>query len=177
MKKEDLIYEKKTVYAQVGKELVDRAYDYAKGYMTYLDQGKTEREALRYSIELCEKSGYRAYRLGDPIRVGDKLYYNNRGRNLYVFSIGTEPICEGIRMTVAHIDAPRIDLKQCPLYEESGMAYFKTHYYGGIRKYQWVATPLALHGVVTKKDGTTITITIGEDPADPVLYISDLLPH
>ncbi|MBR2353264.1 MAG: aminopeptidase, partial [Clostridia bacterium] len=142
MKNEDLIYEKKTVYERGGKELTDRAYAYAEGYKTYLNEGKTEREALSFSIALCEKNGYRPYRLGDPIHVGDKLYYNNRGRNLFVFSIGSEPINEGIRLTAAHIDAPRIDLKQNPLYEESGMAFFKTHYYGGIRKYQWVATPL-----------------------------------
>ncbi len=177
MKKEDLIYEKKTVYERGGKELCDRAYDYAKGYMTYLDKGKTEREALNYSIALCEERGYRPYRLGDPIHVGDKLYYNNRGRNLYVFSVGSEPINEGIRLTAAHIDAPRIDLKQCPLFEESGMAFFKTHYYGGIRKYQWVATPLSLHGVIVTKEEKVIDVNIGEDENDPVFYITDLLPH
>ncbi len=177
MNKEDLIYEKKTVYERGGKELCDRAYAYAKGYMNYLNEGKTEREALKYSIALCEKKGYRPYHLGDAIHVGDKLYYNNRGRNLYVFSVGSEPIHEGIRLTVAHIDAPRIDLKQCPLYEESGMAFFKTHYYGGIRKYQWVATPLALHGVIVKKDGSVVDVNIGEDENDPVFYITDLLPH
>ena len=94
-----------------------------------------------------------------------------------MFSVGSEPIREGIRLTVAHIDAPRIDLKQCPLYEESGMAFFKTHYYGGIRKYQWVATPLALHGVIAKKDGTVLDVHVGEDEEDPVFYITDLLPH
>ncbi len=177
MNKEELLYEKKTVYARTGKELVDAAFAYAEGYKQYLDEGKTEREALRCSLALCQAKGYREYRLGDPISVGDKLYYNNRGRNLFVFSIGTRPIHEGIRLTVAHIDAPRIDLKQCPLYEEGGMAFFKTHYYGGIRKYQWVATPLALHGVVVTKDRTVIDVHIGEDDSDPVFYINDLLPH
>ena len=175
--KNELQYEKKTVYQQADKEIVASAFDYAEGYKTYLDEGKTEREALKASIALAEQKGYRPYRLGDPIAVGDKLYYNNRGKNLFVFSIGSEPINEGIRITAAHIDAPRIDLKQCPLYEEGGMGFLKTHYYGGIRKYQWVATPLALHGVVATKDGQVIDVTIGEDESDPLLYINDLLPH
>ena len=148
MIKEELIYEKKTVYAKGGKDITDAAFAYAEGYKSYLDNGKTEREALNISIAMAESKGFREYKLGDKINVGDKLYYNNRGKNLFVFSIGSEPLSNGIRLTAAHIDAPRIDLKQCPLYEESGMGFFKTHYYGGIRKYQWVATPLALHGVI-----------------------------
>ncbi len=177
MTKEELMYEKKTVYKRGGKELTDAAFDYAKGYKKYLDDGKTEREALNISVEMCRAAGYREYHLGDPIKAGDKLYFNNRGRNLYAFSVGSEPINAGIRLTVAHIDAPRIDLKQCPLYEDGGMAFFKTHYYGGIRKYQWVATPLALHGVIATKDGKIIDVNIGEDDNDPVFYINDLLPH
>ena len=127
MENKDLIYEKKTVYEKADKEVTDAAFDYAKGYKKYLDEGKTEREAVKYSIAMAEAAGYREYRLGDKIAVGDKLYYNNRGKNLFLFSIGTEPIHEGIRITAAHVDAPRIDLKQCPLYEESGMGFFKTH--------------------------------------------------
>lgn len=177
MTKEELIYEKQTVYKRAGKEIVDRAFEYAEGYKSYLDNGKTEREAVRISIELAKEKGFREYKLGDKISAGDKLYYNNRGKNLYVFSIGSEDISNGIRITAAHIDAPRIDLKQCPLYEDAGMGFFKTHYYGGIRKYQWVATPLALHGVIAKKDGTVIDVNIGESESDPVFYINDLLPH
>ncbi len=177
MTKSDLIYEKKTVYEKVDKTAVQAAYDYAEGYKTYLDAGKTEREALKASIAMAEAKGFREYKLGDKISVGDKLYYNNRGRNLFVFSIGREPIENGIRLTAAHIDAPRIDLKQCPLYEEGGMGFFKTHYYGGIRKYQWVAIPLALHGVIATKDGRLIDVTVGEDESDPLFYINDLLPH
>ncbi|MBQ9783243.1 MAG: aminopeptidase [Clostridia bacterium] len=177
MTKSELIYEKKTVYEKAGKDVTEAAMNYAVGYKTYLDEGKTEREALKISIAMAEAKGYRAYKLGDPISVGDKLYYNNRGKNLFVFSIGSEPIEAGIRLTAAHIDAPRIDLKQCPLYEESGMGFFKTHYYGGIRKYQWVATPLALHGVIVTKDETVLEVCVGEDESDPVFYINDLLPH
>ena len=173
----ELIYEKKTVYEKADKAIVKEAFNYAEGYKRYLDLGKTEREALSVSVAMVEKYGFKEYHLGDSISVGDKLYYNNRGKNLFVFSVGSEPINEGIRLTVAHIDAPRIDLKQCPLYEDGGMGFFKTHYYGGIRKYQWVATPLALHGVIATADGRVINVNIGEDESDPLFYINDLLPH
>ena len=173
----DLLYKKETVYKKLGKETVDAAFAYAEGYKSFLDEGKTERESVDAAIALMSKHGYREYTLGDTVKAGDKLYYNNRGKNLFVFSIGTEDIRNGIRIVASHVDAPRIDLKQCPLYEDGGMAYFKTHYYGGIRKYQWVATPLALHGVVITKDGKTIKVCVGEDETDPVFYISDLLPH
>ena len=111
------------------------------------------------------------------VKAGGKYYYNNRDKNLFVFSIGSENIENGIRISAAHVDSPRIDLKPCPLYQEGGMSFFKTHYYGGIRKYQWVTIPLALHGVVVKADGTVVNVTIGEDDNDPLLYINDLLPH
>ena len=173
----DLLYTKETVYKKLGKETVDAAFAYAEGYKSFLDNGKTERESVDAAIALVSAHGYREYTLGDTVKAGDKLYYNNRGKNLFVFSIGTEDIRNGIRIVASHVDAPRIDLKQCPLYEDGGMAYFKTHYYGGIRKYQWVATPLALHGVVITKDGKTIKVCVGENETDPVFYISDLLPH
>ena len=177
MTKSELIYEKKTVYERADKSVVYSAFEYAEGYKKYLDGGKTEREAVRTSIEMIEKQGYREYHLGDRIKAGDKLYYNNRGKNLFVFSVGSEHINEGIRLTVAHVDSPRIDLKQCPLYEDGGMGFFKTHYYGGIRKYQWVATPLSLHGVIATADGRVIDVNVGEDENDPLFYINDLLPH
>lgn len=172
-----LIYKKQTVYEKAGNETVEAAYAYAEGYKKYLDGGKTEREALKISIEMAKAKGFREYKLGDKINKGDKLYYNNRGKNLFVFSVGSEDINCGIRITAAHIDAPRIDLKQCPLYEDGGMGFFKTHYYGGIRKYQWVATPLSLHGVIALKSGEVLDINIGENENDPLFYINDLLPH
>ena len=172
-----LLYKKKSVYESADAERIDSAMKYAEDYKKYLDASKTEREAVKESIALAESFGYSEYFLGDKISVGDKKYYNNRGKNLFLFSVGSEPINSGIRICAAHIDAPRIDLKQCPLYEEDGMAFFKTHYYGGIRKYQWLATPLALHGVIAKADGSVIDVNIGEDDADPVFYINDLLPH
>ncbi len=174
-------YKKTNFYEKAHKDgdedVIRAAYDYAPGYMAYLDAAKTEREAVKVSIEMAEREGYAPYTFGQALTVGGKYYYNNRGRNLYLFRVGTEPINEGIRIAAAHIDSPRIDVKQSPLYEDGGMAFFKTRYYGGIRKYQWVATPLALHGVVIKQDGSTVDVVIGEDASDPVIYINDLLPH
>ena len=173
----NLRYEKKTVYELAGAKVVDEAYEYAKNYVKFLDAAKTEREAVTESVRIAEAAGYRAWNFGDAINVGDKLYYNNRGKNIFLMRIGTEDINNGIRITAAHIDSPRLDLKPVPLYEEHGMSFFKTHYYGGVRKYQWLAMPLALHGVVVKQDGTVVDIVIGEDETDPVMYITDLLPH
>ena len=173
----NLRYEKKTVYELAGATVVNEAYEYAKNYVKFLDASKTEREAVVESIRIAEAAGYRAWNFGDAINVGDKLYYNNRGKNIFLFRIGTENINNGIRITAAHIDSPRLDLKPVPLYEENGLSFFKTHYYGGVRKYQWLAMPLALHGVVVKQDGTVVDVVVGEDETDPVMYITDLLPH
>ena len=175
--KKNYVYEKKTVYEKAGADIVAAAYEYAKDYVKFLDTAKTEREAVVESVKIAEAAGYRPYNFGDPMKAGDKLYYNNRGKNIFLFRIGSEPINNGIRITAAHIDSPRLDLKQVPVYEDNGMCFLKTHYYGGIRKYQWLAMPLALHGVVIKQDGTTVDITIGENDTDPVMYITDLLPH
>ena len=172
-----LEYKKETVYKRADEHVTSAAFEYAENYKKYLDNSKTEREAVKTSIALIEAKGYREYKLGDKIKAGDKLYYNNRGKNLFAISVGTEPINNGIRIVAAHVDSPRIDLKPCPLYEEGGMAFFKTHYYGGIRKYQWLALPLALHGVVALSDGTTVDVCVGEDECDPQFYINDLLPH
>ena len=174
---QNLRYEKKTVYELAGATVVEEAYEYAKNYVKFLDAAKTEREAVVESVRIAEAAGYRAWSFGDPINVGDKLYYNNRGKNIFLIRVGTENINNGIRITAAHIDSPRLDLKPVPLYEEHGMSFFKTHYYGGVRKYQWLAMPLALHGVVVKQDGTVVDVVIGEDETDPVMYITDLLPH
>lgn len=170
-------YRKQTVYEKAPAKTVTKAFEYAEGYKEYLDLAKTEREAVAYSIELAKKAGFREYSFGDRIVPGDRLYYNNRGKNLFLFSVGSEPLENGIRITASHIDSPRIDLKQCPLCEQDGYGMFKTHYYGGIRKYQWLAIPLALHGVAVKENGEVVNINIGEDEGDPVFYISDLLPH
>ncbi|MBS5726186.1 MAG: aminopeptidase [Clostridiales bacterium] len=136
-----------------------------------------EREAVKTSVSMLEKAGYVPYQLGDAVEVGGKYYLNNRGKALFAFRVGSESIDSGVRITAAHIDSPRLDLKQHPLFEEEGMGYLKTHYYGGIRKYHWPTIPLALHGVVTKENGETVEVNIGEDAGDPVFVITDLLPH
>ncbi len=177
MSENKLAYEKKTVYKRVSAEAIKKAFDYAEDYKKFIDAAKTERESVDEAIKLATSRGFKEYKLGEKISVGDKLYYNNRGKNLFLFTIGKESLENGIRISAAHIDSPRIDLKQCPLYEEGGMSFFKTHYYGGIRKYQWLALPLALHGVIVKASGEKINVCIGEDEADPVFYINDLLPH
>lgn len=177
MSKNELAYQKETIYKRADDKRIKAAFEYAEGYKKYLDAAKTEREAVTEAIALAKAKGFKEYKLGDKISVGDKLYFNNRGKNLFVFSIGSDSLENGIRITAAHVDSPRLDLKQCPVYEEGGMSFFKTHYYGGIRKYQWVALPLALHGIVAMPDGTVINVCIGEDESDPVFYINDLLPH
>ena len=174
---EELFYTKKSVYQATDDAVVDGAYAFATPYAAFLDAAKTEREAVKESIRIAEEAGFKPYTFGMKLNAGEKYYYNNCGKNLFLFTVGSEPIENGVRISAAHIDSPRLDLKQCPLYEEGGMSFFKTHYYGGIRKYQWVATPLALHGVISKADGTNVEVSIGEDDNDPVFYINDLLPH
>ncbi len=174
---EELFYTKKSVYQAADDAVVDGAYAFATPYAAFLDAAKTEREAVKESIRIAEEAGFKPYTFGMKLNAGEKYYYNNCGKNLFLFTVGSEPIENGVRISAAHIDSPRLDLKQCPLYEEGGMSFFKTHYYGGIRKYQWVATPLALHGVISKADGTNVEVSIGEDDNDPVFYINDLLPH
>ena len=151
--------------------------DYCKRYMAFMDECKTEREATAWAVREAEKNGFVPFVPGMTVKPGDKIYYNNRDKAIALAVIGTEPLSSGANICAAHVDSPRMDLKPNPLYEDSEVAYFKTHYYGGIKKYQWPTVPLALHGVVCRKDGTTVTITIGEDDNDPILMVSDLLIH
>ncbi len=175
---ERLYMKKKNIYDIADKETLQKIYDFSEDYKRYLDVSKTEREATAEAIELAKAAGFTEYKLGEDLAPGDKKFYNNRGKSVYVFKIGSKPLDQtGIKILAAHIDSPRIDLKQVPLYEDSGMAFFKTHYYGGIKKYQWTAIPLSLHGVIVKNDGTEVNIRIGDDAGDPVFYINDLLPH
>jgi len=150
---------------------------YCRRYMAFMDASKTEREATAWAVEACKLNGFMELVPGMDLKPGDKVYYNNRGKSFLLAVIGSESLAKGANICAAHVDSPRLDLKPQPLYESDEIAYFKTHYYGGIKKYQWTAIPLALHGVVCLRDGTTVTITIGEDDSDPVLYVSDLLPH
>ena len=175
---EELTFSKKNVYEAADDEKMQKIFDYAEGYKAFLNAAKTEREAVRRGIAMAEAEGFRAYTLGEKLQPGDCRYYNNRDKNLFLFRVGEENLEEdGIRILAAHIDSPRLDLKQNPLYEDSGMGFLKTHYYGGIKKYQWTAIPLALHGVVVTADGKNVDVVIGEDSADPVFYVNDLLPH
>ncbi len=175
--KKKLFYKKENVYDVRTKKGAKETERYAKGYMKFLDNAKTEREAVREGIKMLEANGFAPYTLGSEIVSGGKYYYNNRDKSLFAFVAGTENIENGIRICAAHIDSPRLDLKQHPMFENEGFAYLKTHYYGGIRKYQWVTIPLALHGVVTTMDGQNVEIVIGEDEGDPIFCITDLLPH
>ncbi len=173
-----LSYKKKNIYEEASSDEIKAIFDYSVGYMKYLDDAKTEREATSVSIEMAIANGYTEYKLGDKLSSGDKRYFNNKGKSLILFRIGSGNIeQEGIRIVASHIDSPRLDLKQIPLYEDAGMGFLKTHYYGGVKKYQWTAIPLSLHGVVVKADGEVVNVIIGEDDSDPVFYINDLLPH
>ena len=171
-------YKRTNVYEKADEKLLKEIFDYAEGYKTFLDEGKTEREVCAYVVGAAEKAGYKPFEFGMKLKAGDKVYYNNRGKNIYLIRMGKANVAkDGIRIIASHIDSPRIDLKQVPLYEAEGIAFGKTHYYGGIRKYQWATIPLALHGAVMLKNGEKLEVKIGEDETDPVFYISDLLPH
>lgn len=153
------------------------AEEFCKGYKEYLDKSKTERECVETTIEMLEKAGYVPFDETKTYNAGDKVYVNNRNKSLLAATIGKESTAKGVRINAAHIDSPRIDLKPNPLYESSDMALFKTHYYGGIRKYQWTALPLAMHGVIIKKNQEKVVVNIGEEAGDPIFCITDLLPH
>ena len=174
----ELTYKRQNVYACADEKKKEAIFAYGEGYKTFIDNGKTEREVVEESIAMVENAGYKPYELGDKIKPGDKLYYNNRGKGLFIIKAGTADVAKyGVRILVAHVDSPRLDLKQVPLYEKNELAYLKTHYYGGIKKYQWLTVPLALHGVIALKDGNVVTINVGEEESDPIFYITDLLPH
>lgn len=150
---------------------------FCENYKKFLNDAKTEREAVKASVEILKKCGFTAYDKKKKYKSGDKIYFVNRGKAIILAVIGKEEIEKGVNILAAHIDSPRLDLKQNPLYEDAEMAYFKTHYYGGIKKYQWTAIPLSLHGVIIRNDGKTIEVNIGEDENDPVFVVTDLLPH
>ena len=152
-------------------------FDYAKGYMDFMNKSKTEREIVQSSKKIAEANGFKDIKEFDSLKAGDKVYYINREKSMYLAVIGEDNIENGINIIGAHADSPRLDLKPNPLYEDGGFAYFKTHYYGGIKKYQWTTIPLSLHGVIVKANGEKITINIGEDENDPIFTITDLLPH
>ncbi|MBP5279894.1 MAG: aminopeptidase [Erysipelotrichaceae bacterium] len=167
----------KTVWEKLDDQQMKQLMDFSESYKKFLDNAKTEREAVDASIALARKAGFRELKEFKELKSGDRIYFNNRGKSLALFVIGKQPIEKGMNILGAHIDSPRIDLKQNPLYQDNDLVLMDTHYYGGIKKYQWVARPLALHGVVCKKDGTKVTIRMGENEDEPILEISDLLIH
>ncbi len=167
----------KTAWEKYEGKKIEPIMAVCEEYKDFLNSSKTEREATSTSIELAKKAGFKEFKNIKSIKAGDKYYFNNRGKSLALFVIGKKPIEDGLNILGAHIDSPRVDLKQNPLYEDNGLVLLDTHYYGGIKKYQWVAHPMALHGVVCKKDGTTVNIVVGEKESDPVIGFSDLLIH
>ena len=175
--RESLLASPKNGYTLLSAEQKANMEAYCKRYMAFIDACKTEREATTWTIRVAEEHGFKEMKPGMDVKPGDKVYYNNRGKGIMLAVIGSESLGWGANICAAHVDSPRMDLKPNPLYEDSEMAFFKTHYYGGIKKYQWTAIPLAIHGVVYRKDNTVVDVVIGEDDNDPVLMISDLLIH
>ncbi|MCQ2455054.1 MAG: aminopeptidase [Clostridia bacterium] len=175
--KKELFYEKKNGLLTADQAEIDKAEQYCAGYKAFLNSAKTEREAVKSAIEIAEKKGFKPFDYTKKYKSGDKVYFNNRQKTVAFAVIGKEPVQNGVNITAAHIDSPRLDLKPNPLYEEIELGLFKTHYYGGIRKYQWPTVPLALHGVFALKNGEVINVCIGEDESDPKFVVNDLLPH
>ena len=175
--KEALLRKTKNSGLVMSEEQIAQGEAFCEDYKTFLDDAKTEREAVKTVVAVLEKEGFRPFDPDKAYTAGDRVYQNNRGKALIFAVMGTKSLSDGVNIMASHIDSPRLDLKPSPLYEESQLALLKTHYYGGIRKYQWTAIPLALHGAVVRKDGSMIEVAIGEDPADPIFCINDLLPH
>ena len=172
---EKLTYTVKNFYEVMDTN--DEIAMFCEEYKKFLDSCKTEREAVIYTINAARAGGFKEFEYNKKYKKGDKIYYNNRGKAVILAVIGSEPLSTGLNIAAAHIDSPRLDFKPNPLFEKNETAYFKTQYYGGIKKYQWTAIPLALHGVITKKGGENIEVVIGESDTDPVFTITDLLPH
>ena len=175
--REALLNQKKNGWDVVDEATEKAIQDYCEGYKTFLDRGKTERTCVDYTLELIQDLGFVPLERGMELQPGAKVYRVNRGRAISLAVIGSAPLDLGVSITASHIDSPRLDLKPTPLYEDSELAFFKTHYYGGIRKYQWVTIPLELRGVVCMKDGSIVNVAVGSHPGDPLFTIDDLLPH
>lgn len=175
--KEKLFYENKNAFLKMEEAEIEKAFAFCEGYKQFLNLAKTEREAASTAIALAEQKGFKPFSREKKYKCGDKVYFNNRGKAAAFVVFGSKKAENGVNITAAHIDSPRLDLKPNPLYEDTELALFKTHYYGGIKKYQWTTVPFALHGVFAKKDGSVIPISIGEKPDEPQFVVNDLLPH
>lgn len=176
-RKEKLFYTPKNGYKIIDEKELAVCEEYCRAYIHFLNTARTEREAVREGIRLAEKRGFIELRPGMKLKPGDKVYRSNRGKALLLAVIGETPLEQGCTIAAAHVDSPRIDLKQVPVYEDNEICYFKTHYYGGIKKYQWLTIPLELHGVVVLRSGETVEICVGREKGDPIFQITDLLPH
>lgn len=174
---EKLTFQRQHAMLQMTDAEMEKAFSFCDGYKDFLNQSKTERESVNYAVAAAEKAGFQPFDPAKKYNPGDKVYDNNRGKAICLAVIGTESLAGGAKIIAAHIDCPRVDLKPIPLYEANEMAMLKTHYYGGIKKYQWTAIPLAMHGTVVRGDGTSVDICVGEQPEDPKFCITDVLPH
>lgn len=172
-----LLIENKNGFLKLPHELIRSINNFSEEYKDFLNKSKTERESVKYILDKVKDFGFEEFDTSKKYKTGDKIYYINRDKAIIIATIGDRPLSEGISMIISHIDSPRIDLTPQPLYEESDLAFFKTQYYGGIKKYQWTTLPLSMHGVVEKKDGTSVEISLGENENEPVFCITDLLPH
>lgn len=175
--KEKLFLQKKDGWETIKEEEKNKIFAVSKSYMEFLNKAKTEREFIKEAKKMADANGYKDIMMFDTLKPGDKVYFINREKSMYLAIIGEKSIEEGLHIIGSHVDSPRLDLKPNPLYEDTGLAYFKTHYYGGIKKYQWTTIPLSIHGVVVKANGEKIEINIGEAEEDPIFTITDLLPH
>ncbi len=175
--KDHLCLNRKNGLLRVSDDCIEKAYAFCEDYKAFLNAAKTEREAVIEAVKLAESKGFVPFEEGQTYAAGEKVYFNNRGKTVAFAVIGTEPVENGLRLTAAHIDSPRLDIKPNPLYEDLELALLKTHYYGGIKKYQWTAVPLALHGVFALRDGKTVTVSLGEQADEPKFVVNDLLPH
>lgn len=175
--KEKLFNKKKDGWGEIKEEEKEKIFSFCDGYIHFLNNAKTERECIKEAEKLAIENGFKNIDTMSEIHSGDKVYYINREKNIYLAVIGKEKLENGLNIIGAHVDSPRLDLKPNPLYEDGGFALLKTHYYGGIKKYQWTAIPLAIHGVIVKTSGEKIQVNIGEDEKDPIFTITDLLPH
>lgn len=175
--KEKLFNKKDNGWESLDSNQKEEVFDLSKKYMNFLNVAKTEREFIKHARKLANENGYKDIMEFDTLKPGDKIYFVNREKSMYLAIIGEKSIEEGLHIIGSHVDSPRLDLKPNPLYEDTGLAYFKTHYYGGIKKYQWTTIPLSIHGVIVKANGEKIEVNIGEDEEDPIFTITDLLPH
>lgn len=175
--KEKLFHQKKNGWENINEEQKNQIFSVSKSYMEFLNKAKTEREFIKEAKKMADKNGYKDIMMFETLKPGDKVYFINREKSMYLAIIGEKTIEEGMHIIGSHVDSPRLDLKPNPLYEDTGLAYFKTHYYGGIKKYQWTTIPLSIHGVIVKTNGEKIEINIGEKEEDPIFTITDLLPH